>query len=137
MMSRVPPVLLLASLAACSGDSAPLIASDVEVNKPRPGASMSAGYLTITNSTSDAVIITGVSSPQFAAVEMHETQIVDGVSRMRGLDSVTVPAGGSLAFSRGGKHLMLMRPTGEAGSVTLVFHAGDVPVLTVSASAAE
>ena len=98
---------------------------------------MGAAYLRITNATPADITITGVSSPQFEAVEMHETQVSDGISRMRKLESLTIPANGSVAFERGGKHLMLLRPQGEMERTTLTFNADSMPVLTVSVSGTE
>ena len=122
-------------LASCSGDSAPLTADGLEVSLPRPGTQMGAAYLRVRNATSEPITLTSVSSPQFEAVEMHETVITDGVSRMRKLNSVTIPADDSVAFERGGKHLMLMRPKSALDNVVLTFHADTSPVLSVQVSA--
>ena len=124
--------LLAASLAACTSERVPLVATDVAVNKPLPGTQMSAGYLTLTNNTEDAITITAVSSPEFGSVEMHETVLEDGVSRMRRLAGVEILPGASVIFEPGGKHLMLMRPGGDVGSATLEFHSGDSVLLTLS-----
>jgi len=132
MIVRLVVLVLSAAVVACSGESAPLVADGLDVRLPRPGTTMGAAYMTIENTTPTAVTITAVSSPQFEAVELHETTVTDGVSRMRRLEAVTIPAGGSVAFERGGKHLMLMRPRGAPDTVVLTFHADAVPVLTVS-----
>ena len=129
--------LLVALLAACSGEQAPLTADSVDVRLPRPGTNMGVAYLTIENTTAEAITITSVSSPQFDAVEMHETNMTEGVSRMRKLDSVTIPAKGSVAFERGGKHLMLMRPRAGLDNVLLTFHADAAPILSLSVASPE
>ncbi len=132
-MKRIIPVLTLALLiGACSQDSAPLVATDVVVSRPIPGTSMSAGYLSLRNNTSQPVIITRVASPQFESVEMHESVIEDGMARMYALSDLTVLAKSSVLFQPGGKHLMLMRPVGEFDTVTLDFFAGKAVVLTVN-----
>lgn len=137
MMARIAALALIALCTACSGKSAPVTADGLEVSLPRPGTEMGAAYLVLTNTTPDAITITAVSSPQFAAVEMHESVISDGISRMQKLDSVIIPAHGSVTFERGGKHLMLMRPTGDIEDVSLAFNAGTVPVLAITVSVAE
>ena len=44
---------------------------------------------------------------------IHETVVENGVSKMRHAAEVTVPAKGSVAFTPGRWHLMLMMPTRE------------------------
>ncbi len=97
-----------------------------------PGMRMSAGYFTLTNNTNRPIRITHVSSPQYGAVEMHETVIENDVARMREIPFIEIPARGSMTFERGGKHLMLMRPLEDGDEVTLDFH-GDTFLLSVSA----
>ena len=72
---------------------------------------MLAGYARIDNTCSGPVEIVSASSPAFADVSLHETRIEDGISRMRALAMLPVPAHGSVAFAPGGLHLMLMEPT--------------------------
>jgi copper(I)-binding protein len=132
-VNRIIPALLLALLGcACSQESAPLVATDVVVSKPKPGMSMTAGYLTLSNNASQPIVITQVASPQFESVELHESVIEDGVARMYPLGDVTILAKSSVVFQPGGKHLMLMRPVGEFDTVSLDFYAGEAVVLTVN-----
>lgn len=131
---RIAILLLSAMLAACGAQEPPVVVSDVEITKPVPGRHMSAGFLVVTNNTDAAIHITSVQSPQFDSVEIHETTVTDGISRMRELEELLVPAHGSVTLERGGKHLMLMRPRDLDDSVTLQFLSGDAPVLTVDYS---
>src|SRR5690606_22188869 len=57
-----------------------------------------------------AVVVTGARSAAFASVELHETRVVDGVSRMRAVERMPVMAGEETLLRPGGLHLMLMRP---------------------------
>ena len=131
---RVAILLMGTLLVACGAPQPPVAVSDVEITKPMPGRHMSAGFLVVTNNTGEALRITGVESPQFESVEIHETTVTDGISRMRELEELLVPANGSVTLERGGKHLMLMRPRNLEDSVTLQFHSGNSPVLTVDYS---
>jgi len=132
-VNRIIPALLLALLGcACTQESAPLVATDVVVSKPKPGMSMTAGYLTLSNNALQPIVITQVASPQFESVELHESVIEDGVARMYPLGDVTILAKSSVVFQPGGKHLMLMRPVGEFDTVSLDFYAGEAVVLTVN-----
>lgn len=127
-------VLFVLLLSACGAPEAPLVVSDLEITRPMPGMQMSAGYFVITNNTGETARITNVTSPQFAAVEIHETTIADGVSRMRELDGLEIPGRSSVVLERGGKHLMLMRPRDLQESITLQFFNEDLPVLTIEYS---
>ncbi len=128
-------ILMALALTACSNEPAPPLAvTGVELTKPMPGMSMSAGYLILSNASSDATTITHVSSPQFGSVEMHETRIEDGISRMRKLPELVVEPGSEVVFERGGKHLMLMRPADDLSNVTLNFYSGDALLLSVAVS---
>lgn len=71
---------------------------------------MMAGYGRIENACPQPIEIVGVSSPAFGDVSLHETRIVDGVSRMQALPSLRIAAGDTATLTPGGLHLMLMQP---------------------------
>jgi periplasmic copper chaperone A len=71
---------------------------------------MMAGFGRIANTCATPVIIVGARSPSFASVELHETRIVDGVSRMRHLPELRLAPDASAILKPGGMHLMLMKP---------------------------
>lgn len=125
-------LLLLACLAlsACS-EQPPLVASGVVVNEALPGQMMTAGYLSLTNNSRADIRVTNVSSPEFGAVEMHETQIKEGVARMRAVNEVLIKPQSTVTFERGGLHLMLMRPSGDK-QVTLNFYQDEVLLLSIT-----
>jgi copper(I)-binding protein len=132
-LTRFTAVAILAMfISACSIERVPLVATDVSIKQPMPGMQMTAGYLTLSNNTTQAIKITQVSSPQFDSVEMHESVVEDGMARMYPLGDLTILAGKTVQFEPGGKHLMLMRPVGEFETVTLEFHAGKAIVLTLN-----
>jgi len=136
----IRPLCIVAAAAffvACSEPAGPPVAiSDVRILAPLPGAKAGVAYMTIANNSDEPIAITNARSPQFERVEMHETIITDGVSRMRSLDTVVIPGGESVAFEPGGKHLMLigMGPdTGTGSSVTIELMYSD-GLLVVSAT---
>ena len=130
-------LLTMTVLAACSADAPPLTAENVELPSPVPGVSMGAGYLTLVNNSDQEITITDVKSPQLDSVEMHESTLEDGVSRMRGLPQVKIAAKQSVVFERGAKHLMLRYPDARPGQLTLQFFAGDALLLSVDVSLEE
>lgn len=111
---RVVPLIAAAVLAAgCERAAATceaLLVTDAWVREAPPSAGAAAGYLTVFNSGSGPVVVTGAASPDFGRVMMHATEQVDGQMRMRPMERVTLAAGGKHVFRPGGDHLMLMKP---------------------------
>lgn len=101
---------------------------DARVVQPPPGAPVAAGYLTLTNTGDEELVISGASSATVGRVELHRTTIVDDVARMERQERLTVPAGETLTLERGGYHLMLM----EIGDG---FVAGDEVVVVFDTNA--
>lgn len=75
-----------------------------------PGMPMGAGFAVIRNTCALDVDVVAATSRDFDDVSLHQTRIEDGVSRMREVPAVRVPAGRSVALRPGGLHLMLMAP---------------------------
>ena len=92
------------------------------------GMPMHAGFGRIENACNAPATIEGAKSVAYASVEMHETRLVDGVSRMRAVPALPIAAKGSVEFKPGGLHMMLMDPTStlKAGDkVTIDFAMQD------------
>lgn len=118
-MNRLLALLLLLPLPALAGE---LLVKDAWIRAAPPGARMLAGYVTIENSSGAPRTLQGASSDRFGLVEMHRTVHVDGVARMREVESVEIPAGGEAVLEPGGLHLMLMRPVSDVvEGETIVF----------------
>ena len=102
-------VIAFGTLPACARECAPRV-RDGWVRLPPMAMPMMAGFGRIENRCAAAVTIVGVSSPAFADVSLHETRIVDGVSRMRAMPELLIASGGAATLKPGGLHLMLMQP---------------------------
>jgi copper(I)-binding protein len=125
-MTTVRRTILVATcllLVACQQDQGPdIVIRDVEIYAPVPGSMMGVAYFVIDNNGGDLITLEAARSPQFDAVEIHETRSEDGVSRMRPVAAVDIAAGESAHFQPGGKHLMLVGPgegVGAGSSVTI------------------
>jgi copper(I)-binding protein len=125
-------VWLCVALVACSNENAPLVAVDIVIAKPLPGVSMGAGYMTLRNPSGQSVRIDHVKSPQLVSVEMHESVLEDDVARMRALPEILIPAGQSVRFQPGGKHLMIRHPVPSPESITLQFFDDKILLLEVN-----
>jgi len=125
-MTRAVPILAaLTALAAC-GNPEP-------VAPPSPSATIrlaavpgrpAAGYLSLAV-RGDRGALLSVTSPQAGRIEIHETMTHGTMTSMRPLERIPVGDGEILAFTPGGRHLMLfdLDPRVAAGSrIRLVLH---------------
>jgi len=105
-------VLLVLCAAAASAAAAETKCVTVEQGwvrlLPNPKMAMTAGYAVIRNGCAKAVAITGARSATFGDVSLHETTLVDGVSRMREVRRLPLAPGARAVLKPGGLHLMLM-----------------------------
>lgn len=106
--------ITLALALCCSITSAvsradQLNVSDAWVREAPPTSQVLAAYLRIDNPDAVEISIVGASSPQFETVELHRTEIVDGIARMVAQQRLIVPAGDTVVFEPGGLHLMLIK----------------------------
>ncbi len=121
--------LLLSASLAVAAETQTLV-SDAWVREAPPGASMLAGYLTIENPSDEDLVLVDVSSPRFARVMMHRSEMVDGMARMIHEESITIPAHGKTEFKPGSYHLMMPAPdlrltTGDPVPFVLRFANGE------------
>ncbi|MBB1472413.1 copper chaperone PCu(A)C [Luteimonas sp. MC1782] len=115
MLRSLPLALALLALApsAAAQDAAagclPRVV-DGWLRPPPVPMPMLAGFARIVNPCATAVQVVAASGAGFGRVEIHETTLADGVSRMRAVPSLAIAAGGEAVLEPGGLHLMLMRP---------------------------
>jgi len=64
----------------------------------------------IENKSEQAVTLTKIHSEIYDRIEIHHSQIVDGIATMKKLDGIKIPANGFVSLSPGGNHLMLFDP---------------------------
>lgn len=86
-----------------------------------------AGYFTVKNNTDKVRKLVSASSSACGMLMMHYSR--QGSGSMEMVDSVAVPAHGSVAFKPGGYHLMCMKPSdtvkpGNTARITLAFDDG-------------
>lgn len=89
--------------------------SDPWVREGPPGIQVLAGYMEVRNGSGTDVVLVGATSADFASIEMHRTDIADGMARMTAQSAIRIPAGGSVSFRPNGYHLMLMMPARPMG----------------------
>ena len=98
------------------------------------GATVGAGYLTITNKGTEADRLIGGSAAPAARFEVHATITENGVAQMRQVRGLEIKPGETIEFRPGGMHVMFMglkQPLTQGQTVkgTLVFEkAGTVAI---------
>ncbi|TCI00308.1 copper chaperone PCu(A)C [Roseococcus sp. SYP-B2431] len=139
---RFPAPMLQLAQAPVAVTAGPLALSNAWTRAAGQGG-QGAGFVTIRNSGAEADRLVAASSPAATRVELHTSLREGDVMRMRPVENIPVPAGGSVTLAPGGLHLMLLgltRPlaVGQTVPVTLRFErAGQVTVnLAVQAAGA-
>ena len=132
--SQVRPVV-----SQDSSDSDVVAIMNAWVREARPGAKTNAGYLTLVNVGAKDAVLIGVECAAFEKVEIHEMARVDGLTRMRRLKELRIPAGGLVQLKPGGMHLMLIRAVervvlGEKVEMTLKFKSKREQAVTIKVS---
>ena len=124
---RIALLLLCLPLSACARDCAPQV-KDGWIRLMPGGMPMQAGFGRIDNRCPMPATIVSASSPSYGSVELHESRMVGGVSRMRAVPELRIAPDGAAVLQPGGLHLMLMQPTSplKAGSrVAIEFELKD------------
>lgn len=140
-IASVGSVALALGLAACSSEpetpveAAPeapegITVTDGRMNLPAAAGNPGALYFTIANDGTEQQMLRAADIPGAQSAVFHETAEWSGQVDMQELLQVPVPAGETVVFEQGGKHVMVMGlPEGlEAGGeieVTLSFVRGD------------
>ena len=128
---------------ASSGD---VVAEDLWVKSSEMSTrgGMTAVYGTLTNNSSQDVMLVGGATEIAGVVEVHEMSMIGGEMMMQEIDGgLVIPAGKSIVLEPGGNHLMLMMLTddleaGEEISVTFDFDgAEDLTIDGIVAKPAE
>ncbi len=105
-------LLLALLLAACaSGGVKPAAeVGELQIFDPfaRVGLEEGAVYFAVRNAGAEDDALVGASSPVAEEVGLHSTMMMDGSMRMMPVERVPLPAGGWMALSPGGYHIMLM-----------------------------
>lgn len=73
-----------------------------------PGVTVGVAYFTLENDTGKSDRLLKISSPIASKVQVHRTEVLDGVARMREVAVLHVDAGQTLEFAPNGMHVMLM-----------------------------
>ena len=101
--------VLLLPLTATARDCAPQV-KDGWIRLLPGGMPMQAGFGRIDNHCPMPATIVSASSPAYGSVELHESRLVDGISRMREVPELRIAPDSAAVLKPGGLHLMLIKP---------------------------
>lgn len=73
-----------------------------------PVAKVMAGYMSIKNNSNKDIKITSANSPLFKRVEIHLTEMKNGMMRMTKQENLNIKAKSHIELKPGGLHMMLM-----------------------------
>ena len=140
-MTRFLLIPALALLAACSQQGK----TEIEVTdawaRPTRGDAPGAVYVTIENRGGNDDRLVGAMTDRAAMAMVHQTEMSDGVARMRMAGEINLPAGDRIEMVPGGTHIMLeglrtpLRPGNRFEMVLKFRESGDERVTVRVASA--
>ncbi len=99
-----------------------------------PGTLPAGGYVTLVNTGATPQALTSASSPDYRRVMLHQSTTHDGMSHMRMVKQIKLPAHATVRLAPGGYHLMLMHarhPVKPGDTVPITLHFADGSKLTV------
>jgi len=103
--------------------AAQVTVEDAWVRGTVEGQTATAAYLRLHSDTGARLV--SITSPAAARCSVHEMKMSENLMRMRALDSLPIPAGGTVELKEGGDHIMLE-------GLTRTLKAGDAVPLTLT-----
>jgi len=97
-----------ASLAGLPAFAGELAVTNAWSRSTPPGVTVGVAYFTLKNDTGKSDRLLKITTPVASKVQVHRTEIQDGMARMREVAVLHVDAGQTLEFAPSGMHLMLM-----------------------------
>jgi periplasmic copper chaperone A len=98
---------LAATIAAWPAFAGGLSVTNAWSRATPPGVTVGVAYLTLKNDTGKSDRLLKISSPVASKVQVHRTEILDGIARMREVAVLHVEAGQVVEFAPNGMHVML------------------------------
>lgn len=99
-----------------------LIVKDGYVRGLPPGQTVTAAFMTLSNTGDQPVVVSSIASSGSQRAEIHAHRHSAGMMSMVKMDSITIPAGGEFVLAPGKHHMMLIdlhKPLREGDQVTM------------------
>jgi hypothetical protein len=133
-------IITLAALCSSVFASDAIMVHDAWIRSAPSNVKVLAAYMTIKNTSTETRALTAVSSALFKKVEIHRTEMHEGMAKMIPQNELIIPAGKSVSLEPGGYHFMLMDPEavpkeGEQVDMKLRFDDGTTLYIKVQVRA--
>ena len=135
MTLRSLAIALLLVAGVANATDSPTVKASSGWLRVLPGSLPAGGYVSFENVSDRAVSIVGASSPDYADAMIHRSSTDGGMGRMEMVDSVPLPPKGTVAFSPGGYHVMLMdakHPVKPGDKLVVTFRLSNGETLPVT-----
>lgn len=106
-MLRQILLFALLLLASCGQNGEPDIQLGNAWARPTRGDAPGAVYVAINNKGSADDRLVGAFTDHSAMAMVHQSELVDGVAKMRMAGEINIPAGSRIEMAPGGTHIML------------------------------
>ena len=110
MKALLSLLLLFTLTCAVQAQESPLQVDDPWVREAPPSARVLGLFMQLRNTGTQELVIQGATSPLCERVEIHRTQVEDGVARMIAQPELRLAPGETLSLEPGSYHLMLIGP---------------------------
>ena len=101
-------VMMILSFMAAPIQAGELVVKDPYVRATPPGQKVTGGFMHLVNDSNKTVSIVDAHSDVAKKVELHKTQMEDGMMRMRRVKEIVIKPGETVALQPGGLHVMFM-----------------------------
>ena len=117
-------------------DEREVLVRDGWIQEGPPSQTITAAYMTIENKTGGGISLKSASTEVAQTVELHKMELVDGMMKMRRVESIDIPDGGTAELKPGGYHLMVIGlkkqlKEGDKVAITLEFAGGFRKMITL------
>ena len=141
-MKRALLASALLLLASCGQNGEPDIQPGNAWARPTRGDAPGAVYVAINNKGSADNRLIGAFTDRSAMAMVHQTELVDGIARMRMAGEINISAGQRIEMVPGGTHIMLQGlrsplKTGDSFGLVLKFRKSGDKTVTVDVTKAE
>lgn len=107
-------------------DADKIIINNAWIQEGPPSQRITAAFMVIENQNTTEISLLSASVDVAPVVELHKMELEDGMMRMRRVDSIDIPSGGTVELKPGSYHLMVIGVTrelkeGDKVKVTLRF----------------
>ncbi len=107
MNRRSAVAILFSALVALPAFAGELAVTNAWSRSTPPGVTVGVVYFTLKNDTGKSDRLLKLSTPVASKAQVHRTEILDGIARMREVAVLHVDAGQTLEFEPNGMHVML------------------------------